>query len=137
MHDALIRIRLAYDCVENSRRPSYPCTSGAELETHHHSEFCEVLWGEARLRCKRTITGTEAHMRSELVYMAGLKIENRFLLASTVMRAVQKLHINSRRTEDTLNRIFADVAESRYTHGMLPKIIPPPFVDALVVSPIR
>jgi hypothetical protein len=75
-------------------------------------------------------------MRSELVYKAGLKIENRFLLASTVMRAVHKLHVNSRRTEDTLNTIFAEVAESRYTHGSLPEIVPPPPIDVLVASPI-
>jgi hypothetical protein len=45
-----------------------------------------------------------AHMRSELVYSAGLKIENRFLLSATVMRAVRKLHVSSGRTEDTVNR---------------------------------
>ena len=43
-------------------------------------------------------------MRSNLVYSAGLKIENRFLLATVVMRAVRKLHIDSTRTEDTTNR---------------------------------
>ncbi len=32
-------------------------------------------------------------MRSKLVYSAGLKIENRFLLSATVMRAVRKLHV--------------------------------------------
>ena len=45
-------------------------------------------------------------MRSALVYSAGLKIENRFLLSATVMRAVRKLHVRSTRTEDTLNKIF-------------------------------
>ena len=53
-------------------------------------------------------------MRSELVYSAGLKIENRFLLSATVMRAVRKLHVSSGRTEDTVNRVFAEVAEGRY-----------------------
>jgi len=75
-------------------------------------------------------------MRSELVYKAGLKIENRFLLASTMMRAVQKLHVNSRRTEDTLNTILAEIGESRYTHGNLPKVVPPPPIEALLVAPI-
>ena len=50
-------------------------------------------------------------MRSKLVYKAGLTIENRLLLASTLMRAVQKLLVNSRRTEDTLNTVLAAVAE--------------------------
>jgi hypothetical protein len=72
-------------------------------------------------------------MRSELVYLAGLKIKNRFLLSATVMRAVRMLHVNSARTEDTLNRVFAEVAEGRYIDGKLPEITPPPAIDALVV----
>ncbi len=75
-------------------------------------------------------------MRSELVYSAGLKIENRFLLSATVMRAVRRLHINSSRTEDTLNKVFADVAEGRYAHGELPEIVPPPAPDALLAIPL-
>ena len=72
-------------------------------------------------------------LRSKLVYSAGLKIENRFLLSATVMRAVRKLHVSSCRTEDTLNRVFADVAEGRYIDVTLPEIAPPPAIDALVV----
>jgi hypothetical protein len=75
-------------------------------------------------------------MRSELVYLAGLKIGNRFLLSATVMRAVRKLHINSLRTEDTVNRVFAEVAEGRYADGRLPEITPPPAIEALVISPL-
>jgi hypothetical protein len=75
-------------------------------------------------------------MRSELVYLAGLKIGNRFLLSATVMRAVRKLHVNSLRTEDTVNRVFAEVAEGRYADGKLPEITPPPPIDALVISPL-
>jgi hypothetical protein len=71
-------------------------------------------------------------MRSELVYSAGLKIENRFLLSATVMRAVRKLHFNSNRTEDTLNRVFAEVAQGRYTDVTLPEVAPPPPIDAIV-----
>jgi hypothetical protein len=71
-------------------------------------------------------------MRSELVYSAELKIENRFLLSATVMRAARKLHFNSNRTEDTLNQVFADVAEGRYTDVKLPEIAPPPAIDELV-----
>jgi hypothetical protein len=75
-------------------------------------------------------------MRSDLVYLAGLKIENRFLLSATVMRAVRVLHVNSGRTEDTLNRVFTDVAQGRYVDVKLPEIAPPPVIDALVVTPI-
>jgi hypothetical protein len=75
-------------------------------------------------------------MRSDLVYLAGLKIENRFLLSATVMRAVRVLHVNSGRTEDTLNRVFADVAQGRYVDVKLPAVAPPPTIDALVVTPI-
>jgi hypothetical protein len=70
------------------------------------------------------------------VYSAGLKIENRFLLSATVMRAVRKLHINSSRTEDTLNRVFADVAEGRYVDMELPPVAPPPTIEALVIAPL-
>jgi hypothetical protein len=75
-------------------------------------------------------------MRSKLVYSAGLKIENRFLLSAMVMRAVRKLHVSSTRTEDTLNRVFTDVAEGRYVDVELPPVAPPPAIDALVVSPL-
>lgn len=72
-------------------------------------------------------------MRSELVYLAGLKIENRFLLSATVMRVARMLHVNSNRTEDTLNRVFTDVAEGRFIDMKLPKIAPPPPIDELVL----
>lgn len=75
-------------------------------------------------------------MRSALVYSAGLKIENRFLLSATVMRAVRKLHVSSSRTEDTLNRIFVEVAEGNYGPGDLPELVPPPPIDELLVTPI-
>jgi hypothetical protein len=75
-------------------------------------------------------------MRSELVYLAGLKIENRFLLSATVMRAVRMLHVSSGRTEDTVNRVFAEVAQGRYADGKLPEITPPPPIDALLVTPL-
>jgi hypothetical protein len=74
-------------------------------------------------------------MRSNLVYLAGLKIENRFLLATTVMQAVRKLHLSSTRTEDTANKVFADVASGRYAHGELPEIAPPPAIDVLLITP--
>jgi len=72
-------------------------------------------------------------MRSELVYLAGLKIKNRFLLSATVMRAARRLHVNSGRTEDTLNRVFNDVAEGRFIDVKLPEIAPPPSIEELVI----
>ena len=45
-------------------------------------------------------------MRSELVYSAGIKIANRFLLATVAIKAVRKLHISTTRTEDTANVVF-------------------------------
>ena len=79
--------------------------------------------------------GIEAIMRSELVYEAGLKIENRFLLATTAMQATRKLHVSSTRTEDTVNRVFAEVAKGHYAHGELPEVTPPPAIDALLITP--
>lgn len=74
-------------------------------------------------------------MRSELVYAAQLKIDNRFLLACTAMRAVRKLHVTATRTEDTINQIFTEVASGRpFVHG-LPEIEPPPTIDTLVIAP--
>jgi len=72
-------------------------------------------------------------MRSELVYLAGLKIENRFLLSATIMRAARLLHGNSGRTEDTLNRVFADVAGGRFVDVKLPEVTPPPPIEELVI----
>lgn len=75
-------------------------------------------------------------MRSQLVYAAGLQIENRFLLASTAMRAVRKLHVSSTRTEDTINQIFSEVANGLPLVHKLPEIEPPPTIDTLVIAPI-
>src|SRR5579863_5557248 len=87
--------------------------------------------------CQRTLHDRKMRqiMRSELVYEAGLKIENRFLLAATVMRAVKKLHVSSTRTEDTVNRGFAEVAKGTPMLGELPEITPPPPIDILLIVP--
>jgi hypothetical protein len=74
-------------------------------------------------------------MRSNLVYSAGLKIENRFLLATVVMRAVRKLHIESTRTEDTTNRVFSEVAGGKYVSVQLPVITPPTTIEPLLIAP--
>jgi hypothetical protein len=72
-------------------------------------------------------------MRSQLVYLAGLKIENRFLLSTTVMRVARMLHVNSGRTEDTINNVFSDVAEGRFIDVSLPEVAPPPPIDELLL----
>jgi hypothetical protein len=46
------------------------------------------------------------------------------------------LHINSSRTEDTVNRVFAEVAQGRYVDMKMPAIAPPPAIDALVIAPL-
>lgn len=74
-------------------------------------------------------------MRSKLVYEAGLKIENRFLLATTAMQATRKLHVHSTRTEDTVNQVLAEVAKGTRIHGKLPEITPPPPIDVLLIAP--
>jgi len=75
-------------------------------------------------------------MRSKLVYGAGLKIENRFLLAATAMRAARKLHVSSTRTEDTVNRVLTEVANGTRAYGELPEITPPPAIDVLLITPV-
>ena len=65
-------------------------------------------------------------MRSQLVYDADHRIENRFLLAAVAMRAARKLHVSSARTEDTVNTVLVKVAKSRCAHGALPQVAPPP-----------
>ena len=94
----------------------------------------------ARMRTRpwlvaRHSTGIEVDVRSELVYGAALKIENRFLLAATAMRAVRKLHLTSTRTEDTVNRVLAEVANGTPAHGELPEIVSPPPIDLLLIAP--
>lgn len=74
-------------------------------------------------------------MRSELVYSAGLQISNRFLLASIAMRAVRSLHINSTRTEDTANRVLAEISTGRYVDAKVPELEPLPTIEPFVVSP--
>ncbi|HEY1808473.1 MAG TPA: hypothetical protein VGG42_07915 [Acidobacteriaceae bacterium] len=74
-------------------------------------------------------------MRSNLVYSAGLQIENRFLLATVVMRAVRQLHVAATRTEDTANKVFAEIAEGKYAPPPLPDPAPPALIEALLVAP--
>lgn len=74
-------------------------------------------------------------MRSDLVYSAGHVIENRFLLATVVMRAVRALHIDSTRTEDTTNQAFADISQGRYAPLALAEPAPLPLIEPLLITP--
>jgi hypothetical protein len=78
---------------------------------------------------------TRGPMRSELVYSAGIKIANRFLLATVAIKAVRKLHISTTRTEDTANVVFVDVAAGRYTDVCMPEILPQAAIESLIVDP--
>jgi hypothetical protein len=51
------------------------------------------------------------------------------------MQATRKLHVSSTRTEDTVNRVLAEVANGSYAHGELPEVAPPPPIDVLVITP--
>jgi hypothetical protein len=71
-------------------------------------------------------------MRSALVFEAGVKVENRFLLASTIMRAAKMLHVPSTRTEDTVNRVFTEVANGAVINSPKQPIAPPPVIGNLI-----
>ena len=72
-------------------------------------------------------------MRSELVFSAEIRVSNRFLLSTIVMRAVQGLHINSTRVEDTANRVLTDVAGGSYNAVTMPAIKPAPPLDPILM----
>ncbi len=75
-----------------------------------------------------------AAMRSDLVYSAGRNIENRFLLATVVSRAVRALHIDSTRTEDTANHVFSNVSVGRFAPLTLPQPATPALIEYLVIA---
>ena len=95
----------------------------------------EVTWSSPAFAAIALQPGKGANMRSELVYSAGLQISNRFLLASIAMRAVRSLHINSARTEDTANRVLAEIATGRYVEVKVPELAPLPAIEPLLISP--
>lgn len=76
-------------------------------------------------------------MRSELVYSAALRMENRFLLAATIISAVKKLHVTSTRVEDTTNEVLIEVA-CGLNAGMPLKKEPPvrPAPDGILFTPV-
>lgn len=71
-------------------------------------------------------------MRSELVHKATKKIENRFLLAASVIKATRKLHTTSTRPEDTINEVLTEVIKGTRIHGDLPEVAPPPIIELLL-----
>jgi hypothetical protein len=117
----------------SSALPRYFSAGQHQRETLPRQLICP-LQASNRFGSKRFITGIEGNMRSDLVYAANLQVHNRFLLASTVMRAVRKMHVEATRTEDTINRVFSEVANSREIIGKLPEIIPPPAIEALLIA---
>jgi hypothetical protein len=74
-------------------------------------------------------------MRSELVYSASTKIGNRFLLATVTIRAVKRLHVISTRTEDTANKVFAEITAGRLIEVKAPELKPLPLIGELLISP--
>ena len=74
-------------------------------------------------------------MRSELVYCAGLRIPNRYLLSTLAMKAVRKLHVTNTRVEETTNRVFSEVASGEYLEVTLPELKPAPDIDNILISP--
>jgi hypothetical protein len=73
-------------------------------------------------------------MRSELVYSAGIRIPNRFLLTTLTIKAVKSLHITSTRTEDTANRVFTDVASGHFTDVKMPSVVAQPAIEPLLIT---
>jgi len=74
-------------------------------------------------------------MRSDLVHSAGRAIENRFLLATIVSRAIRALHVDHTRTADTANRVFTEISQGRYARVELPEPPPPPLAEPLLLTP--
>jgi hypothetical protein len=72
-------------------------------------------------------------MRSWLVYSAGVQVTNRFLLATIAMRAVRRLHIVSTRTEETTNRVLAEIAGGSYKDTAFPELLPTPAIEPLLI----
>lgn len=74
-------------------------------------------------------------MRSDLVYSAGGRIENRFLLATVTSRIVRKLHVASTRTQDTASRALSDISQGVYGPINLPRPARPAVIEPLLIPP--
>jgi hypothetical protein len=73
-------------------------------------------------------------MRSELVYSAAEKVENRFLLATLTIRAVRRLHVISTRTEDTANKVLSELADGNFLEIKTPELKPLLPIDILSIT---
>jgi hypothetical protein len=69
-------------------------------------------------------------MRSELVYFAGLRVPNRFLLSTLTIKAVRRLHVTNARVEETTNQVFSELANGDYQQAE-----PSPDADKNLISP--
>jgi hypothetical protein len=118
--------------VLDSFAPPHPRGTGCE-DFHQANGQNRLVEPRLLLRTRHN-REKRATMRSDLVYSAGLKVENRFLLATIVMRAVKMLHIQSTRTEDTANHVFAEIAAGRGIHARLPEIAPLPTIEPLMIT---
>ncbi|MDE3199488.1 MAG: hypothetical protein KGN79_01100 [Acidobacteriota bacterium] len=49
------------------------------------------------------------------------------------MKVVRKFHVDSTRTEDTINRVFTDLAGNPKYVCTLPEVVPPPPIDTLLI----
>ena len=74
-------------------------------------------------------------MRSELVYVAGMQVSNRYLLSTLTMKEVRRLHVTDARVEETTNRVFSSVANGDYRHATLEEVKPVPDLDSTLTSP--
>jgi hypothetical protein len=74
-------------------------------------------------------------MRSQLVFTANFRVANRFLLATIAMRVARRLHINSSRTEHTVNHALTEITNGRFLDATFPELKQLPAVDALLIAP--
>ena len=112
------------------------CGSSSDAGLRADRDDAAGCGGEPSLRCKRFTTGNWGKsFDSEPMYEAGVKIENRFFFAATAMRAARKLHVSSTRTEDTVNRVLAQVGKGQCVDWRLPEPAPPPAIDLLLITP--
>ena len=98
-----------------------------------------LLFGSLRFQVEKQFETrfvlSEVSMRSELVYTAGLRVANRFLLSTLTIKAVRRLHVTNTRVEETTNQVFSDVANGNYLQVTLPEVKPVPAVDSTLISP--
>jgi hypothetical protein len=74
-------------------------------------------------------------MRSNLVFTAGIQVANRFLLAAIAMRVSRKLHVNSDRTEQTVNHALTEIGKGRFIDAVFPEIVKAPAMEPPLIVP--